>query len=91
MTGKFKWSTDFNISFDRNKAVKLGTNDTPIGGYNNQVDYNRTAVGQPLGMFYGYVYDGVYMTQQEYDSQPKHGSFISIMATRKCLKIIIRQ
>jgi len=74
MTGKFKWSTDFNISFDRNKAVKLGTNDTPIGGYNNQVDYNRTAVGQPLGMFYGYVYDGVYMTQQEYDSQPKHAS-----------------
>lgn len=74
LTGAFKWSTDFNITFDRNKAVKLGTNDTPIGGYNNQVDYNRTAVGKPLGMFYGYVYDGVYMTQEEYDSQPKHAS-----------------
>lgn len=74
LTGAFKWSTDFNITFDRNKAVKLGTNDTPIGGYNNQVDYNRTAVGKLLGMFYGYVYDGVYMTQEEYDSQPNHAS-----------------
>lgn len=72
MVGKFKWSTDLNISFDRNKAIKLGTNNTPIGGYNNQVDYNRTEVGKPLGRFFGYVYDGVYMTQAEYDSQPKH-------------------
>lgn len=70
----FKWSTDFNISFERNKAIKLGTNDTPIGGYNNQVDFNRTAVGMPLGMFFGYVYDGVYMTEEEFNTQPKHSS-----------------
>lgn len=74
LTGEFKWSTDYNMSFDRNKASKLGTNDSPIGGYNNQVDYNRTSVGKPLGMFFGYVYDGVYMTQSEYDSQPKHAT-----------------
>ena len=74
MVGKFNWSTDFNITFDRNKVLKLGTNDTPIGGYNLQLDYNRTAVGKPLGMFYGFVYDGVYMTQEEYDSQPKHAT-----------------
>jgi len=72
MTGKFKWSTDFNISFDRNKAIRLGTNNTPIGGNNEQNDYNRTAVGHPLGMFYGYVYDGVYMTWDEYKNQPHH-------------------
>lgn len=71
---EFKWSTDFNISFERNKAIKLGTNDTPIGGYNNQVDFNRTAVGMPLGMFFGYVYDGVYMTEAEFNSQPKHST-----------------
>lgn len=74
LVGDIKWSTDFNISFERNKAIKLGTNDTPIGGYNNQVDFNRTAVGMPLGMFFGYVYDGVYMTQEEYNSQPKHST-----------------
>ena len=74
LVGNFKWSTDFNISFERNKAVKLGTNDTPIGAYNNQADFNRTAVGRPLGMFFGYVYDGVYMTQAEFNSQPKHST-----------------
>ncbi|MFD1141072.1 SusC/RagA family TonB-linked outer membrane protein [Larkinella insperata] len=74
MTGAFKWNTNFNISFNRNKAVKLGTNNTPIGGNANQGDYNRTQVGQPLGQFMGYVYDGVYMTQEEFASQPKHAS-----------------
>ncbi|MCE2616016.1 TonB-dependent receptor [Phocaeicola oris] len=74
MVGKFTWNTDFNLTIDRNKAIKLGANDAPIGGYQNQVDYNRTAVGHPLGMFYGYVYDGVYMTEEEYRTQPKHNS-----------------
>ena len=70
LTGGFTWNTSFNISFDRNKVIKLGTNNAPIGGYNEYWDDNRTAVGQPIGMFYGYINDGVYMTQQEYDTQP---------------------
>ncbi|CAG5067475.1 TonB-dependent receptor P3 [Dyadobacter sp. CECT 9623] len=74
MTGALKWNTQFNVSFNRNKAVRLGTNNTPIGGNANQGDYNRTQVGQPLGQFYGYVFDGVYMTEEELASQPKHAS-----------------
>ena len=69
-TGGFTWNTNFNISIDRNKVIKLGTNNAPIGGYNEYWDDNRTAVGYPIGMFYGYINDGVYMTQQEYDTQP---------------------
>lgn len=74
MVGAFKWNTKINVSIDRNKAAKLGTNDTPIGGNQNQEDYNRTAVGKPLGMFYGYIYDGVFMTEAEYEAGPKHTS-----------------
>ena len=74
MVGAFKWNTKINVSIDRNKAAKLGTNDTPIGGNQNQEDYNRTAVGKPLGMFYGYIYDGVFMTEAEYEAGPKHAS-----------------
>ena len=74
MVGKFRWNTNFNITFNRNEAVKLGTNNTPIGGNSNQGDYNRTQVGHPLGEFMGYIYDGVYMTQEELNSQPKHAS-----------------
>lgn len=74
MVGAFKWNTSVNLSFNKNKAIKLGTNDKPIGGNNNQSDYNRTEAGMPLGMFYGYVYDGVFMTQEEYEAGPKHVS-----------------
>jgi TonB-linked SusC/RagA family outer membrane protein len=69
LTGKLKWNTSFNISFDRNLVKKLSTNDAPIGGYNEYWDDNRTAVGHPIGLFYGYINTGVYMTQQEFDTQ----------------------
>ncbi len=74
LTGELKWNTDLNITIARNKVMQLGTNNTPIGGYAEQGDYWRTEVGRPMGQFYGYVFDGVYMTQQEFQSQPKHAS-----------------
>ena len=74
LVGDFKWSTSLNMTFPRNKAIRLGTNDTPIGGNANQGDYNRTEVGQPLGQFYGYIYDGVFITEEEYQKGPKHAS-----------------
>lgn len=74
LIGDFKWSTNLNVAFNRNKVTALGTNNTPIGGYANIGDYNRLEVGEPVGIFMGYVFDGVYMTQEEFDSQPKHAS-----------------
>lgn len=75
LIGDFRWSTDFNISFNKNKILKLGTNNTPIGGYEDWAgDFNRLQVGQPIGVFVGYVYDGVYMTEEEFNSQPKEAT-----------------
>ena len=74
LVNDFKWNTNFNISFNRNKVLRLGTNDTPVGGYEDRADFNRLQVGQPIGVFMGYVFDGVYMTQEEFDSQPKHAT-----------------
>jgi len=73
-TGAFRWTTDFNISFNRNKVIKLGTNNTPIGGIGEQGEssYWKTEVGRPLGQFYGYVYEGIYMTQDDFDKSAKH-------------------
>jgi TonB-linked SusC/RagA family outer membrane protein len=70
LRGQLKWNTNLNISFDRNLVKKLGTNDAPIGGYNEYWDDNRTAVGHPIGLFYGYINTGVYMTQREFETQP---------------------
>jgi TonB-linked SusC/RagA family outer membrane protein len=70
LTGDLKWNTNFNISFDRNIVKQLGVNNAPIGGYTEYWDDNRTAVGHPIGMFYGYVNTGVYMTQQQFETEP---------------------
>jgi TonB-linked SusC/RagA family outer membrane protein len=74
LTGKLKWNTDFNISFNRNRVIQLGTNNTPIDGIREQSTYWKTEVGRPMGQFWGYVYDGVYMTQHEFNTQPVHVS-----------------
>ncbi len=74
IVGDFNWKTNLNITIPRNKVVKLSTNNTPIGGDERYADWNRLQVGQPIGVFYGYVFDGVYMTQEEFDTQPKHWS-----------------
>jgi len=64
---KVKWTTDFNIFANRNKVLKLGENDAPID-LNVSSMTSRTAVGKPIGMYYGYVIDGVIMSQAELDS-----------------------
>ncbi len=63
---KLKWNTEFNISFNDNKVIKLGTENAPIYG-----DFSITEVGKPLGQFYGYIMEGVYVDQEDYDNSPK--------------------
>jgi TonB-linked SusC/RagA family outer membrane protein len=65
LQGKFEWTTDFNISFYKNKVLSLGTEDDPI-----IIDRHITMVGQPIGMFYGLVYDGIFETSAELDEGP---------------------
>lgn len=72
LIGEFKWTTNLNVSFNKNKILKLGTENAPIGGYDTYGDFNRLEVGHPIGALFGYAFDGVYMTQEEFDSQPKH-------------------
>lgn len=62
---KFNWTTSFNISTYKNKVVKLGPNGDPI-----IADGNITMIGQPIGMFYGWITDGVFMNQAELDKGP---------------------
>jgi TonB-linked SusC/RagA family outer membrane protein len=74
LTGQLRWNTDFNISFNRNLVTKLGKNNLPIAPGNEYNEPWMTAVGHPLGQFYGYVYDGVFMNQAEFDSGPKEAT-----------------
>lgn len=55
----FTWSTDFNMSFNRNKVLNLGPLDNikTYVGYEGQ--WQITQVGQPMGMFYGWKNLGI--------------------------------
>ena len=62
---KFSWSTNFNISFNRGKILNLNAGQETLlstvsfdNGY--QTPSYIAQVGQPLGMMYGFVYDGTY-------------------------------
>jgi TonB-linked SusC/RagA family outer membrane protein len=67
--GEFEWTTDFNISGNRNKVLKLGINDAPVD-IQNSATICRTEVGQPISNYFGYVYDGVIMNAADLDKYP---------------------
>nr|WP_262917638.1 TonB-dependent receptor [Cognataquiflexum rubidum] len=63
--GKFKWTTDFNLSMYKNKVLQLGPENAPIIS-----GAHITQVGQPIGMFFGYLFDGIFMNQEEINQGP---------------------
>ncbi|MDQ0108998.1 TonB-linked SusC/RagA family outer membrane protein [Chitinophaga terrae (ex Kim and Jung 2007)] len=76
MVGKFKWNTDFNISFNRNIVKRIGLNNIPFAAdptitLSEFTDF-RTLVGKPIGQFYGYIFDGIFKNQAEADAGPKY-------------------
>ena len=70
LTGELKWSTDFNISFNRNKIIKLPNGDDVYYGINPghilTENTNILREGQPVGMYWGFYYDGVYQEGDEF-------------------------
>ncbi len=68
-----KWTTDFNISFNRSKVLDLGgvtsLNPSPaLPGLDNAY---QIKVGDPIGNIYGYVISGIFKNQAELDAGPK--------------------
>lgn len=79
--GDFRWTTDFNMSFNKSKVLSLygqGGADymyaTRGDSFENWSAQFLVKVGQPLGQFFGYVYDGVYTTDDF--TQNPDGSYI---------------
>lgn len=66
--GSFNWSTDFNIAFNRNKVVALNENNDPIISGGTHI----TEVGRPMGQFWGYIFEGIYQSEEELQNLPSH-------------------
>jgi TonB-dependent starch-binding outer membrane protein SusC len=64
-TRDFSWSTNFNIGFNNNTVLELTENQLSMLS-NGYFDQNFTApnyiakIGYPIGMMYGYIYEGTY-------------------------------
>ena len=74
-TKDFTWSTDFNIAFNKNEVLALSEGQNSLltaasfdQNYNSQPSY-IAQVGLPMGMMYGYIYEGTY----KYDDFNKSG------------------
>ena len=64
--GKLKWTTNFNISFNRNVVVALADGIDRVYGA-----FHITKVGYPFGQFYGHVAQGVYKNAEDLKSSPQ--------------------
>jgi TonB-linked SusC/RagA family outer membrane protein len=65
--GDFQYSIGFNGSHNTNEVTSLGVGkylESPFL-FRTGVTLTRTAVGHPIGSFYGYQTDGIFQTQEE--------------------------
>jgi TonB-linked SusC/RagA family outer membrane protein len=65
-TGKLRWTTNANISFNRNKVIALADGIDRVYG-----TFNITKVGHPFGQFYGHQAQGVYLNAADLASSPQ--------------------
>ncbi|MDD3079586.1 MAG: SusC/RagA family TonB-linked outer membrane protein [Paludibacter sp.] len=72
------WQVDFNMTFARseNEIISLSDNipliSTPTA--TNGKYLTKLQVGNPIGSFYGYVYEGVYLNQEETIAKDVNGN-----------------
>jgi hypothetical protein len=63
MDKELKWTTDFNISFNRNKITSINQNLSNVYTYATVYSNNQDVIfirpGYSLGTFYGYISEGV--------------------------------
>ena len=65
LVGAFKWTTNLNISVNRNKVLALGPNGDPIISNGGVTGEFITEIGKPIGNYYGYVNGGVFKDQTD--------------------------
>lgn len=75
----FNWVTDFNISQNINKVLKLADNHPVLYShvyFNSQFNMPAyvSTVGKPMGQFWGYIHDGNYQFE-DFDN-PEDGVYI---------------
>lgn len=74
------WQVDFNMTFAKseNEIMELSDNipliSTPTAA--NGKYLTKLQIGNPIGSFYGYIYDGVYLNEEQTIAKDKNGNSI---------------
>jgi len=71
----FSWNTTFNIAFNKTKVLSLSEGETSLitNSYTDKNDY-ILKVGQPVGVMYGYINDGLYQVN-DFDYNATAGTY----------------
>lgn len=65
----FQWNTDVNVSFNRNKIVKMNDGVPLFTGFEAFLTKLQIlSEGHPVNAFYGYVMNGLFQNQSEVDN-----------------------
>lgn len=85
LTGPLKWSTDFNLSFDRNVIKSLVSPGFLRRNNTTSSDYYRNQEGHHIGEFYGIVWEGIFKDSTELKNHApvKWGTWYSSVGTPK--------
>lgn len=68
LVGKLKWTTKLAAAYSTNKVKSLGSNQAIYTGYDNMTQIIE--VGHPVGEYYLYIADGVYMNEEDLQKYP---------------------
>lgn len=82
--GPVEWNLGGNISFNRNRVLDLGGDlEFTASGPNGSLPTYRPAalvrVGEPVGNFYGYLWDGIFQTEAEAAASGQSGAVVGGM------------
>jgi hypothetical protein len=74
-SNNFSWNTTFNIAFNKTKVLSLSEGETSLitNSYTDKNDY-ILKVGQPVGVMYGYINDGLYQVN-DFDYNATAGTY----------------
>ncbi len=74
--GDFKWETSFNITANKNKLLEIPdeNGEREINRFGGVINVASALLkeGEPIGVFYGLVRDGIWNTQEEIDALYAH-------------------
>lgn len=73
LTGRFSWTSSINLALNRNKVTSLPEN-LLTNGYIRNGNYHILKEGHPIGIFYGWRFDGVYASDEDNINNVTHGA-----------------